>query len=246
MTSLTTTGAFRGEWRPQGLLSRHVDRFWWGEAREGEQVDVLPDGCVDLVLAVPEGSGDLRDGGWTLHGSSLQTTALPLQSGRYFGVRFKPGQARHFLALDTPALLARHQPLGRSLPPLQPRRAEDWLQQSAAALLAQAPVASARMERIDRALLLLEAHGGQLDVARLAAQSALSTRQLERLCLATTGVSPKWLSRVTRFQAALAAVHGGGRSLAGIAQQMGYADQAHLARDFRRFTGAAPSQLLKG
>lgn len=236
----------RGEWRPQGVLARHVDRFWWAPARAAEHFEVLPDGCVDLVLAVPEGASDLREGRWTLYGSSLQATPLPLSAGRYFGVRFKPGQARHFLSLDTPALLARHETLGTPPQGMQPRRAESWLVHSTAALLAQAPAESARVQRVDRALHLLDASGGQMDIARLARDAALSTRQLERLCLATTGVSPKWLARVTRFQAALAAVQGGGSTLAAIAQQTGYADQAHLARDFRRFTGVAPSQLPTG
>lgn len=235
-----------GEWRPQGVLARHVDRFWWAPASAGECFDMLPDGCVDLVLAVPEDASDLREGRWTLYGSSLHSTALPLHAGRYFGVRFKPGQARHFLSLDTPALLARQETLRQPPPGMQPARAEDWLRQSAAALLAQAPAESARMPRVDRALQELDASGGQIDIARLAREAALSTRQLERLCLAATGVSPKWLARVTRFQTALAAVQRGGATLAAIAQQTGYADQAHLAREFRRFTGLAPSQLPAG
>ena len=32
-------------------------------------------------------------------------------------------------------------------------------------------------------------------------------------------------------------------SLAGLAQACGYADQSHMARDFRAFTGLAPSGL---
>lgn len=234
-----------GQWRPQGVLTRYVDRFWWASAVQDESYEILPDGCVDLVLAVPEGADDAREGQWQLFGTALQSTPIRLQAGRYFGVRFKPGQARYFLpqhaAMQPQQQQSITQPLqGLAASPL--RRPGGWLDATVHALGASAPSTSARVERIDRALHALAGSGGRLTIATLAEQSALSPRQLERLCLQATGVSPKWLARVTRFQAALTALQHGGMSLAAIAQQTGYADQAHLARDFRRFTGRAPSQ----
>ena len=58
---------------------------------------------------------------------------------------------------------------------------------------------------------------------------------------------PRTLARVLRFQRFLGAARSpnpGGRDLARLAAETGYADQAHLTRDSRRLTGLPPAALL--
>jgi AraC-like DNA-binding protein len=83
---------------------------------------------------------------------------------------------------------------------------------------------------------------GRQSVAQVAAWLQLSTRQLERLFLRNVGVAPKVFARQQRFARATAAL-ARARSLAELAADCGYADQAHMARDFRAFAGLAPSGL---
>jgi AraC-like DNA-binding protein len=71
----------------------------------------------------------------------------------------------------------------------------------------------------------------------------MSERQLRRRFERSVGYGPRTLRRVLRFQRFLAAAQGGG-SLARIAADAGYADQAHLARDCGRLAGLTPSALL--
>jgi AraC-like DNA-binding protein len=60
------------------------------------------------------------------------------------------------------------------------------------------------------------------------------------------GAPPKWLIRRVRLQeAALRIERGDGPSLAGLAAELGYADQAHLARDFKRAVGKSPGEFAK-
>ena len=88
----------------------------------------------------------------------------------------------------------------------------------------------------------------------LADHLGLSTSQLRRRCLHAVGVSPKVLQRTLRFQGFLALAQAGATAtgrrgadgMAGLAVDVGYADQAHLSRECRRLTGLTPRQLLGG
>jgi hypothetical protein len=59
-------------------------------------------------------------------------------------------------------------------------------------------------------------------------------------------ISPKLLARTLRFDRAIRLI-GGGRvaGLADLAAASGYADQAHLSREFRVFAGSAPAAFLR-
>jgi AraC-like DNA-binding protein len=89
----------------------------------------------------------------------------------------------------------------------------------------------------------LEFDAGAGVVSRLAADLGLSERQLQRRCRAAFGYGPKTLQQVLRFRRALRLARAGGR-LADVAAVVGYADQAHLARDTRRLAGVPLTDLL--
>lgn len=88
----------------------------------------------------------------------------------------------------------------------------------------------------------------------LADHLALSASQLRRRCQQAVGVSPKVLQRTLRFQGFLALAQAGASvtgvlgadGMAGLAVDVGYADQAHLSRECLRLTGLTPRQLLGG
>ncbi|MCZ4495406.1 MAG: AraC family transcriptional regulator, partial [Conexibacter sp.] len=73
----------------------------------------------------------------------------------------------------------------------------------------------------------------------------LCVRQLRRRFVRAVGYWPATLARVQRFQRFLGhAQRTPGASLARLAADAGYADQAHLARECRRLAGVPPSALL--
>ncbi|MGY1740498.1 MULTISPECIES: helix-turn-helix domain-containing protein [unclassified Blastococcus] len=91
--------------------------------------------------------------------------------------------------------------------------------------------------------------GGRLRVAELARRVGWSERHLTARFRAETGLGPKEAARVVRFDRArrtLAArvAAGGPPDLAGLAAAAGYADQSHLTRDWRAFTGLSPLRWL--
>ena len=89
-----------------------------------------------------------------------------------------------------------------------------------------------------------QATGGRRRIEELARTVQLSPRQLRTLMIAETGLSPKQLCRQFRFDGVVARLANGDRTLAQIAADGGYADQAHLTREFRQVAGCSPTQWL--
>jgi AraC-like DNA-binding protein len=81
-------------------------------------------------------------------------------------------------------------------------------------------------------------------VEQLVRRSGLTERSLQRLFHAHVGAPPKFIVRRYRLQEAALRLERGDRvSLAALAAELGYADQAHLARDFRTATRMSPSEF---
>jgi AraC-like DNA-binding protein len=99
--------------------------------------------------------------------------------------------------------------------------------------------------RLARAVESVERSDGTLPVAALGARSHASARHLARLFDAWMGMSPKRFARIVRAQAAARRIAGGEPSLAAVALELGFSDQAHLTRELRELFGAAPGALAK-
>jgi AraC-like DNA-binding protein len=80
-------------------------------------------------------------------------------------------------------------------------------------------------------------------VDELSAASGLTARSLQRLFADYVGVSPKWVMRRARLhEAAERADSGELVDWAQLAADLGYADQAHLTRDFTTTIGVPPTR----
>lgn len=79
------------------------------------------------------------------------------------------------------------------------------------------------------------------DTVSLAAVSfGVSARKLQRICVPTGRTAAAWMSLARARKAAREVLR---NSLAEVAQNTGYSDQAHMSREFRRWFGIAPSTL---
>ncbi|MEU4240317.1 helix-turn-helix domain-containing protein [Actinoplanes sp. NPDC026619] len=85
--------------------------------------------------------------------------------------------------------------------------------------------------------------GGSTPVTVVADEIGWSARYLTDRFRAEIGLRPKEAARVARFDRARRALRTDTR-LADIAAGHGYADQSHLAREFRAFAGCTPSRWL--
>jgi AraC-like DNA-binding protein len=90
----------------------------------------------------------------------------------------------------------------------------------------------------------LMATGGKLPIRRLAGEVGWSHKHLITRFKQQVGLPPKTAARLVRFDAVWRrlATHPPAR-WDQVAVECGYADQAHLIRDFRQFTGACPTEF---
>jgi AraC-like DNA-binding protein len=87
--------------------------------------------------------------------------------------------------------------------------------------------------------------GGNLRIEELAREVGWSRRHLAEKFRAETGLAPKAAARVIRFEGACDRLRRPARpSLAEVAADAGYVDQAHLARDFRDLAGLPATAWL--
>jgi len=197
---------------------------------------VLPDGCMDL----------LWDGGSLLvAGPDTHAYVPDGPSVAWTGIRFFPGTAPSLLGVPAHELRDRRVELADLWSPAEVRRLN--------ARIAAAPQPAAALEELalERAAppgpelrRLVAALAAGRPVAAVADELGFGARQLHRRSLGVFGYGPKTLARILRLQRALALAREG-VPYADTAARTGYADQAHLARDVREFTGSTLGGLLR-
>ena len=169
-------------------------------------------------------------------------------------VSFFPGAAGAFVGLPMPELVNRMASPGDVWPhdfreavaALQPLPAEQRIAGLADLLLTRLDARGEPPAQVREAVRLIRARRGQVTVQWLARQVNLSISQLERSFTRHVGVGPKLLARQARVCALAAeAARPANPGWALLAADYGYADQAHLAREFRELTGLTPSTLAR-
>jgi AraC-like DNA-binding protein len=93
----------------------------------------------------------------------------------------------------------------------------------------------------------LVASGGAVPIGHLARELGWSHKRLLARFRQQVGLRPKTAARLLRFEAMRRRLEAARRlDWARLAAEAGYADQAHLAREFRRFAGATPTAFAAG
>lgn len=225
---------------------------------------VIPDGRAEIIVHFGDPFDRLVNGGFERQASTLFVGQLteaillrPANRVSVLGIRLKPQGAvalwrdpQHQLtghAID-PAALSK--PLARWLSGLRDTYESA---EAAAPHVAHGLSDLIALERLDPRIntavsFVLETHGGAR-IDDLAIRAGCTRRHLERLFLDQVGLTPKRLSRIRRFQRALATLEqaqaSGARS-AGLtaATVCGYADQSHFVHEFRELAGTTPSSDL--
>lgn len=252
--------------RPALPLTRFVSRLWASERAglvAGRELN-LPTGRVDLVIPLLEGQSSTRfqdaadREGQHYHGPIVsgahdrarERATTPPSS--VVGVQFRPGGAAAFFGRDTAVL--QNQTLlldtfwGAFARDLQERlqavkEVGARLRLLESLLTSRLDSARAPDRRVDAALTVLHRDPTAARVGPAHDDSGLGTTRFIRRFHAEVGLTPKRYARVLRLTTLLRLIPAeGARDLAGLAAEVGYADQAHLAHDFRALTGLTLSE----
>jgi AraC-like DNA-binding protein len=187
-------------------------------------------GGLDDSATITEYSGEQR---------GLQVNLTPLGARRLLGLPMCE-LARRVVALDDVLGAPRAARLAERL-----HDAPDWRARFAlldAFLLARLAAAPPVAAELEQAWARLNATGGAIAISQLASEVGWSRRHLAARFQTEAGLSPKAVARILRFARVTGTLRAqGGRGLAEIAYAAGYADQAHLNRDFRAFAGTTPT-----
>src|SRR5688572_9904158 len=230
---------------PRGPLSRYVSHYWLSLNNDAPRYTALPDGCVDLVVEV----APKNHGAW-IYGSTTRPTDIACSHGaHYLGIRFKPGQSRHFIDADACDLTDARAEL-HSLTSFPTEMIATRIDSSAlfsnldeifTATLSRSPP---DVSLIDRVIQHVGARHGLVSIEAVARHFGKSRRQLERTFLQIVGVPLKFFCTLARLRHAARLISQPlQRPLTAIAGDAGYSDQAHMTRDFRRLAGVTPARL---
>jgi AraC-like DNA-binding protein len=236
---------------PAAPVARFVDRYWivsWNLRDDHAYTQQVLAHPVVNVVFTPEGA--------YVHGVTTRLGSRVLEgAGRGFGIMFRPAGFRPILGGPMAAITDRVVPVremfGRAPFALEDARAggapDERLVAEADAflrpLLPDAPVAS---ERTTAMVERVAADPSVVRVDTLASEAGITPRQLQRRFADHVGVSPKAVVRRYRlYEAAERRAWVGASTGRTLAAELGYADQAHLIRDFAGALGTTPNRYAR-
>lgn len=234
----------------QGPSRTVVQAFWQSTGLHPSKATwrVLPDACVDYLFDLAEPSRLTRDCA-AIIGTMTRAIVVPTPGRRdLFGVRFRPGAVSLLWPLpmrelcDERAALDDVVPDGSRLAELLSSTsdfheriviAETWIEQRFASF----DVDRAKLETLAAVNARLEAG---MSPNALSETMSWNERKLQRFFESTYGTTAATMRCYWRFESVRRTlVQGATKNLSAVAFHHGYADQAHMAREFRRFSGLA-------
>ena len=225
------------------LIERHWIVGWDHRGRDPLVQETLPDPCVNLAVE--------PSGAWVYGVRTGRSTHELAGAGVVIGTKFRPGGFSGLagggpVRALTDRTLTLAEAFGDDGEALA-RALDDAVTVEAvigaveALVRRRRPPRDAGRELAQAAVERMRAARPGTPVAEIAARSGLSPRALQRLFARHVGATPKQVLRRFRLQDAVDQVARGEDTLARLAADLGYFDQAHFVRDFRTTVGRSPS-----
>jgi AraC-like DNA-binding protein len=219
-------------------LAPFVDRYWvvsWDYDRPYRQ----------LVVPYPNVHLTFRQGEGIVHGVASGHSFKVLDGvDGVFGVAFRPGCFQPFLRSSVSGITDRSVPASDVFDGSVPNVAD--FHSIEGFLRANLPERDATADWVADAVALVVAEPGITRVDDLADRLDTSVRSLQRLFADYVGIGPKWVIRRYRLHEVTSRLAAGVMiDWAGLAVELGYADQAHLTRDFTSMFGEPPTRYAE-
>lgn len=227
-----------------GVLFDLVDQLWMTDgAPDGVRRErKLPTGRAQMIFRC----GDRTVEGFVVGPQSVASDIEHHPQSKVAGIAFKAGGLAAFAAVPVDELCDEIAPLDELWPHLRlEETTRDFEGRTVLDRLESALLERLQFERIDRRVLTAErAIRGGMSPGTIARTHGLDRRDLVPAFRRTVGVGLKHYERIHRFGRSVVALRQPAPApVAAIAAALGYADQAHLTREFRHFAGLTPGQL---
>jgi len=238
---------------------RNIVECYWTVDDDSQKIEtqkIIPDAFTELVFHFGDPYRIKLGGAWAVQSRSLLAGQIRKHfflentgASRILGVKLRPsalthlfGMAMHKLtdkvvdiqALNSPDLLSLEQALRT------PRQGDwhsvcnDFFGKFADRLPANHPV--------DLAVHEIFAHNGVVNISAVARGLSISERYLELLFRRFIGLSPKFFSRIVRFNYIFQLIRSNNPDWSDVVFRSGFYDQSHFIRNFKAFTGEDPSK----
>jgi len=242
----------QARYHPSLDLELYVEHYWsvdWDlRGREPEQVETLPHPSVHLIF-------ERNVGGRVAGVSPGKFSRLLEGEGGVFAIKFKPGGFYPFVAVPISTFADSIVSVGDvfgvegdALEQAVLAEDEDSLRITIVEnfLRRRRPEPDGHVARMAEIVYAVAADRGILKVEDLVDRYGIPKRTLQRLFAKYVGVSPKWvIQRYRLHEAAEQLVASGSVSQSALALILGYSDQAHFVRDFKRIVGTSLAAYAK-
>jgi AraC-like DNA-binding protein len=221
-------------------------------------ISVLPDGYVEIIFTFGGTCSVLHEGAWqrlpSLFMIGLLDQPVTLRAdGRLdiLAIRCHPWAVFDLLGLPATndAVHVLDHPISCLQSVLEPLmragRVEEALSHLAAVLVDACAIPKAGKMLTKAGTAMSEAHG-TLPVHVVAAAAHATVRTLERKFKQSSGHTVKDVSSLMRFEQVRNRLFvTPDACIASLAQELGYTDQSHLNREFKRYTGTTPAAFAR-
>jgi AraC-like DNA-binding protein len=251
---------------PPAPFGAFIENIWyWRGLDPGHAKDtIMASGRLGLMINLDGDALSWYDGegyatrnllsGIALCGTHAQTFAIDAHQPHMLGVQFRPGGAFAFFGGSAREFENVH----LSLADIWGADAERLHQR-----VVQAPAPDDKIEILFRAMaerfdecthhpavaLTLALFGRaphRVSVKDAARRAEVSQKTLIRLFAEEVGMTPKTYLRVSRFQRVLSRLHAASSvDWMEVVERHGYYDQPHFIREFKQFSGFAPSEYFR-
>jgi AraC-like DNA-binding protein len=236
---------------PSADLEAFVLRYWTVAWDVVEQLpytqETLPYPCVNLVV---------ERGRSGIFGVNTRRFQIQLVGkGWVFGIKFRPGGFYPFYRAPVAALTDRAVGLEAVFGAagaeyergvLACASVDEMIDCAEHFLRARLPEPDEHVALINSVVERIAADRSLTRIAALADRMGVSQRTLQRLFGQYVGVGPKWvIQRYRLLEAADQLAHNATIDVSGLAQALGYFDQAHFINDFRAAVGSTPAEYAQ-
>ncbi|MGJ8582152.1 MAG: helix-turn-helix domain-containing protein [Psychromonas sp.] len=227
-----------------GTNSDTISHFYTFEASDSKQAPfAIPDGCIDVLFNCSHGQPNAEVFGTPLEAINIELTA----HNRYFGIRFRSGVMPDILNVSAGELINNHYNLIDLIP-----NTNQLVEEISSCdnfnhqinLFNQFMVEKSQRTQACTTTQIIEniiQNHGNIKIKDLEGLTGYSIRTLQRKFQNDMGMSPKTYSRIIRCQSAIYQINHSEKIIfSDLAYALGFTDQPHFLREFKRSVKTTP------